>query len=159
MSASTDPSGRALQRFTDALDHPYRPTGLVHSLTPSQILSAIAPNLLKSLSSAREPPFGIPPSTTTRQPMGSGAGSASASAFAGKVYTSHEFRTREASNNTTGLSSGATGSSMDMSAGVGMGSGSGSGAGLGAGAGTGGLGVNALKASRPASRHVDEYAR
>ena len=93
--------------------------------------------------------------------MGSGAGSASASAFAGKVYTSHDFRTREASHTTTGLSSGPTGTSMGISAVVGMGSGSGSGAGLGAGAGpgTGGLRVNALKASRPASRHVDEYAR
>lgn len=167
---SNDPIKRAEERFVTSLDHPQKPNGYVHCLTPSQILSSIAPNLLESLSTARNPPFGISSSTSSLK-MGVGGSStsatASASTFAGKVYSSHEFRTREISNNTTTLPGGGVG--MGISMGMSMGSGSGSGAGAGAGAGlgigagagagAGGLGVNALKASRPASRHVDDYAR
>lgn len=141
------PEDRAVARFATSLDRPTLPNAYIHNLTPAQILSAIAPDLLADLSTARDPPLGIPPTL----PSSTSSGQASASAFAGKVYTSHEFRTREV---------------------LGAGAGPGAGPGPGAAGGTslapaatplgpagGGLGVNTLRMSRPASRHVDEYAR
>ncbi len=51
--------------------------------TPAELLAAIAPDLLGALSTAKAPPLGIPASR---------AAHGSASDYAGKVYSAHEFR-------------------------------------------------------------------
>jgi hypothetical protein len=53
--------------------------------TPAEVLAVVAPNLLAALSTAPAPPLGIPPLL----PRGT---SGSASDYAGKVYSAHEFR-------------------------------------------------------------------
>lgn len=53
--------------------------------TPTEILAVVAPHLLVSLSTAPAPPLGIP----SALPSGT---SGSASDYAGKVYSAHEFR-------------------------------------------------------------------
>jgi hypothetical protein len=118
---------RQVHRFSQALHS--SPNALVHSLTPNQILEALAPDLLASLKTAREPMFGL--SSSNGAP---GHQDTSASAFAGKVYSSHEFRSRP-----------------NVSANLATPAGSGSEPGTGLGAG------NARLESRPASRHVDDY--
>jgi hypothetical protein len=120
-------NARQVYRFSQALHS--SPNALVHSLTPNQILEALAPDLLASLATAREPMFGL--SSSNGAP---GHQDASASAFAGKVYSSHEFRSRP--NPSVNLA-------------ILAGSGSEPGTGLGVG--------NARMESRPASRHVDDY--
>lgn len=142
LASSSDPDERALARFSTSLDDPSTPNGYIHSLTPSQILSVLAPDLLASLSTARDPPFGISPASTHQ----SSGVTASASAFAGKVYSSHEFRTRESAISNNGINAGAPAFIPPITP-------------TATAAGGGGLGVNALRASRPASKHVDEYAR
>lgn len=51
--------------------------------TPAELLAAIAPGLLNTLSTATQPPLGIPASRAVH---------GSASDYAGKVYSAHEFR-------------------------------------------------------------------
>jgi len=115
---------RELSRFVNSLQSPNN--GYTHSLTPSQLLSVLAPELLHSLSTARQPPFGIAPSVGVSQSQNS----ASASAFAGKVYSSHDFRSRAVAGE---------GPSRPMIGGA-------------------GLGISGNRSeSRPASRHVDAY--
>jgi hypothetical protein len=116
---------RVVSRFAKSLQSP--DNGYTHSLTPEELLSVLAPELLRSLSTARQPPFGLPPirGPTHSQTL------ASASTFAGKVYSSHDFRSR-----TVTAEAPAAG---PMSGGV-------------------GLGVSSVRGeSRPASRHVDDY--
>lgn len=127
-----DPEERPLDRFARSLDGPLN--GFAHSLTPAQLVSVLAPQLLVSLSTAAQPPLGISPSA----PMMQNGSSASASAFAGKVYSSHEFRTREPAHPAGPVAGG-------VAALVGESSG-------------GGLGVGTARASRPASKHVDAFA-
>nr|ADE10042.1 unknown [Tremella fuciformis] len=67
--------------------------------TPSELLSIVAPGLLASLRSSREPPLGIVPLSSSF-----GGGETQASAWAGKVYSSHEFRNREGVAVASGLS-------------------------------------------------------
>ena len=120
------PDERAISRFIQSLQSPNN--GYTHSLSPEQLLSALAPELLRSLSTARQPLFGLAPvkGPTHSQTL------ASASAFAGKVYSSHDFRSRQVTAET---------STAD------------------AAAGGVGLGVSSTirGESRPASRHVDDY--
>lgn len=118
------PAERDLSRFSESVHTPVN--GYTHTLTPSQLLSVLAPELLHSLSTARDPPFGIPRMAGSSHIQNS----ASASAFAGKVYTSHDFRSRAVVSE--GVSGGLLG-----------------GAGLGIGGNRG--------ESRPASKHVDAY--
>lgn len=119
-------SDRDSSRFAESLQSPGN--GYSHSLTPSQLLNVLAPELLHSLTTARQPPFGLSP---TIRSDGSQL-SASASAFAGKVYSSHDFRTRQLlGDQVSGVTAGNTG-----------------------------LGISGNRGeSRPASRHVDDYVR
>jgi hypothetical protein len=118
------PAERELSRFADSLRSPNN--GYTHSLTPSQLLSVLAPELLHSLSTARQPPFGLAPVAGISQSQNS----ASASAFAGKVYSSHDFRSRAV------IGEGPSGPII----------------------GGAGLGISGNRGeSRPASRHVDAY--
>jgi hypothetical protein len=121
---SETPVERELSRFAQSLQIPNN--GYTHSLTPSQLLSVLAPELLHSLSTARQPPFGLQPVVGISQSQNS----ASASAFAGKVYSSHDFRSRAV------VGEGPSGPLI----------------------GGAGLGISANRGeSRPASRHVDAY--
>ncbi|WVW84327.1 hypothetical protein I302_106361 [Kwoniella bestiolae CBS 10118] len=122
---------RRLNRLSNSLVNPHTPTSLVHTLTPSELVSLISPELYKSLSTARQPPFGISPSIQSYE-MEQGTKS-----FAGKVYTHHEFR-RDRNDP----------SSMGMGLGI---SGMGGMGGLGVGSSAGGGG-------RAASRHVDSWS-
>jgi hypothetical protein len=125
----TTPGSRQLHRFSQSLHSPIN--AFVHELTPKQLLEALAPELLASLSSAREPAFGLSPSKTAP----GNNDTTSASAFAGKVYSSHEFRTRQnAAIHTAGASSGLGTVEVGY-----------------------GLGAGSRMDSRPASRHVDDY--
>jgi hypothetical protein len=118
------PAERELSRFADSLLSPNN--GYTHSLRPSQLLSVLAPELLHSLSTARQPPFGLAPVVGVSQSQNS----ASASAFAGKVYSSHDFRSRAVAGE---------GPSGPIIGGA-------------------GLGISGNRGeSRPASRHVDAY--
>ena len=167
---SASNTDRASARFLTHLDDPTRPSGLVHSFSPGDIIKHLAPNLYTSLSTAREPLFGILPADA-----GSKAG-AQASDFAGKVYTRHEFRNR---GQPSGLA-GAQGTTQSVVSGAGIGLSMGvrpdrgmtvsplpsSAASLVSVAASGGIGIGALavpgagagRISRPASRHVDDYA-
>jgi hypothetical protein len=117
------PNDREISRLAESLQSPRN--GYAHSLTPSQLLSVLAPELLHSLTTARQPLFGLEPvvGLTHAHP------SASASTFAGKVYSSHDFRSRQlVGEQVSGIMGGA------------------------------GLGINGNRGeSRPASRHVDDY--
>jgi hypothetical protein len=73
------------------------------NITAHDLLSLVAPSLLTTLQTAPEPPLGIP-STFTQF---AAEGQTDASAYAGKVYSSHEFRNRETSM-PSGLGSGAS---------------------------------------------------
>jgi hypothetical protein len=117
------PAERELSRFADSLQSPNN--GYTHSLTPSHLLSVLAPELLHSLSTARQPPFGLAPVGVSQS-----QNLASASAFAGKVYSSHDFRSRAVAGE---------GPSGPIIGGA-------------------GLGISGNRGeSRPASRHVDAY--
>ena len=85
------------------------------NLTPQDLIALIAPSLLTTLQSAPEPPLGI--SSTFAH--STNQGQADASAYAGKVYSSHEFRNRETSM-PSGLGSGsglASGAASNINAG------------------------------------------
>jgi hypothetical protein len=110
------PDGRRLARLSAAMSEPTSSSSVVHQATPAELVSLLAPSYYKILATAPVPPLGIPSTVPRATPE------SQASAWAGKVYSEHEFRTRE---------------------GVGLGL-------------PGGV---APRASRPASRHVDEYAR
>lgn len=120
----TTADARRLHRLIQSSSSAY-----IHSATPSELISLLAPSLHTLLSTAPQPLLGIPPSENKTP-------EALASAYAGKVYTSNEFRNREAP---VGLGI----------RGVKAGAGAGSAGNVGVG---GGL-------ARPASRHVDEYVR
>lgn len=68
--------------------------------TPAEVLAVVAPTLLAALSTAPAPPLGIPPAL----PSGTGG---SASDYAGKVYSAHEFRRER--DTVSGLGIGLTG--------------------------------------------------
>ncbi|WWC62272.1 uncharacterized protein I303_104868 [Kwoniella dejecticola CBS 10117] len=111
-------------------------SSLVHSVTPSELIQMISPDLFTSLSTARVPPFGIPPSAQTDLEQGT-------KSFAGKVYSQHEFRKDREPSAALGLGIG------NLPGGVG---------GVNMGMGMGGLGVGSLGGGgRAASRHVDSY--
>ncbi|WVR06722.1 hypothetical protein IAU60_003754 [Kwoniella sp. DSM 27419] len=151
-----DADGRRLSRLDRALAQLVvvpPSSSLVHTATPAELLRLVAPALVDTLSTATLPPFGIP-STVADDP------SQGAKAFAGKVYTSHEFRRDrgaasglgpEAANHGVGLgiTPGGMGMVPNLMAGAAFGGQTGSGAGVGPTLGG---------ASRPASRHVDSYA-
>ena len=133
--------GRRLSRLSTAISrssclHPsaqQNVSSLHHQATPAELLSLIAPQLLRTLSTAPTPPIGIPSNLNP-------TAESQASAWAGKVYSSHEFRDRErvGEKENTGL-----GIAAGLARGVGVP--------VGGGVGVGG-------GARPASRHVDEYA-
>lgn len=154
-----------LAELSRHLDDPSIPLSAPFHLTPGDLLTLLAPAYLHILQSAPSPPLGIPSryaQTTTDQ----------ANTFAGKVYSSHEFRNREAGL-PMGLGVGRRGSNQAQFRGYGYGHGHGHGAevttqGMGPGinmdrqAGADaarGLGAGGPVTARPASRHVDEYAR
>ncbi|WVO15215.1 hypothetical protein L204_102864 [Cryptococcus depauperatus] len=86
-----NPTTRALSRLAKAINCPSNsPSTVIHSLTPSSLLTFITPLLAESLSTALVPPFGLTPCSMYTSPEGQGA-----SAWAGKVYTEHEFRSRD----------------------------------------------------------------
>lgn len=88
MRTST-PGGAIVARALSA------PSTSIHlSPTPESLLDAVAPLLLASLSRAPQPPLGLPRSLEPIPgPAGSGGGRVgSASHYAGKVYSAHEFR-------------------------------------------------------------------
>ncbi|WVQ79635.1 hypothetical protein IAT38_001735 [Cryptococcus sp. DSM 104549] len=124
---SDDTSGRAIARLVSALSasHPLAPSNTTAASHPtshqhlplsSSLITLLAPQLALTLSTAPLPPFGIAPSAEYAPPEGAQG----ANAWAGKVYSSHEFRSRERE--------------------------------------TVGLGIQVAGISRPASKHVDEYA-
>ncbi|WVQ67464.1 uncharacterized protein L199_005664 [Kwoniella botswanensis] len=133
-----DADQRRFNRLSQSLlTSSFNSSSLIHSITPSELISLLSPELYKSLSTSRTPPFGIIPSVQSSE-MEQGAKS-----FAGKVYTHHEFRRDR----------------NDPSSSVGSGYGLGiSGANMG---GMGGLGVvsSAGGGGRAASRHVDSWTR
>ncbi|KAL0245449.1 hypothetical protein I308_104575 [Cryptococcus tetragattii IND107] len=107
--SDADPAARALARLSHAISSSspstssslainplIRPSfsasssSITHVLPPSTLLSFLAPQLTSTLSTAISPPFGIQPAATYASPELQGA-----NAWAGKVYTSHEFRSRE----------------------------------------------------------------
>ncbi|KIR69972.1 hypothetical protein CNBG_9253 [Cryptococcus deuterogattii R265] len=107
--SDTDPAARALARLSHAISSSSPSTSpslstnplilpsfsassssITHILSPSTLLSFLAPQLTSTLSTAISPPFGIRPAATYASPELQGA-----NAWAGKVYTSHEFRSRE----------------------------------------------------------------
>lgn len=188
LPADTHPN-RAYNRLLSHLSTPTKPSAIVHSLSPAELIKLLAPDLHSLLSTAREPMLGIQPSDQSR-----GAG-AQASDFAGKVYGGHEFRNRgQQALSSTGQAEGVLrpmsgsssigqptaefrpaqdaglvvgGAATPVSASASMGR-AGSAGGLAvpvqaaAGATGGGIGMGALavggRISRPASRHVDDYA-
>lgn len=102
-----DPTARALARLSHAISSsssslaldtsilpsfspPLSSSSITHILPPSTILTFLAPHFTSILSTAISPPFGIQPSATYTSPEMQGA-----NVWAGKVYTSHEFRSRE----------------------------------------------------------------
>lgn len=106
-----DPTARALARLSHAIPSSSSSTlsslaldpsilssfppsfpssSITHILPPSTLLTFLAPHLTSTLSTAISPPFGIQPSATYTSPEMQGA-----NVWAGKVYTSHEFRSRE----------------------------------------------------------------
>ena len=91
-----EPSDKHYERLSLAVKAPSASAAL-YTATPSELLSIVAPGLLASLRTAREPPLGI-------APMSSFGGETQASAWAGKVYSSHEFRNREGVAVGSGLS-------------------------------------------------------
>ncbi|WVQ99767.1 hypothetical protein IAU59_006909 [Kwoniella sp. CBS 9459] len=133
-------------------------SSIVHTATPAELLQLIAPALVEKLATAPVPPFGIP-STISTDISDQGT-----KAFAGKVYTSHEFRRDRGGPNepssSVGLGIGGPGMVGGMS--IGMGGGGAPNLGMGGNMGrapsTGGMGAGGT-GSRPASRHVDAYAR
>lgn len=107
--SDTDPAARVLARLSHAISSSSWSTSsslainpritpsfsassssITHVLPPSTLLSFLAPQLTSTLSTAISPPFGIQPAATYASPELQGA-----NAWAGKVYTSHEFRSRE----------------------------------------------------------------
>ncbi|WWC94392.1 hypothetical protein V866_001234 [Kwoniella sp. B9012] len=136
-----DADERRLNRLSQSLlTSSFNSSSLIHSIPPSELISLLSPELYKSLSTSRTPPFGIIPSVQSSD-MEQGAKS-----FAGKVYTHHEFRRDR----------------NDPSSSVGSGYGLGiSGATMGGMGGMGGLGVvsSAGGGGRAASRHVDSWTR
>ena len=78
--------GRRLARLQAAVDSKHTSSSIVHTATPTELLSILAPSLLKILQSAPLPPLGIASTLKDQLPE------YQASAYAGKVYTSHEFR-------------------------------------------------------------------
>ncbi|WWD03175.1 hypothetical protein V865_001222 [Kwoniella europaea PYCC6329] len=136
-----DADQRRLNRLSQSLlTSSFNSSSLIHSITPSELISLLSPELYKSLSTSRTPPFGITPSVQSSE-MEQGAKS-----FAGKVYTHHEFR-RDRNDPSSSLGSGY---------GLGI-----SGATMGGMGGMGGLGAvsSAGGGGRAASRHVDSWTR
>ncbi|KAK8864732.1 hypothetical protein IAR55_001988 [Kwoniella newhampshirensis] len=139
---------RRLSRLAHAVDTASQSSdapqsSLQHVISPAELLSLVAPSLVKSLSTASIPPFEITPSTSYASPAESQG--ASARAWAGKVYSSHEFRTRDQGPSVgLGIAGLGSGHSIAVAANLGVVMG-----GVSASGGGGG--------SRPASRHVDEY--
>jgi hypothetical protein len=109
-------------RFAKELDQP-SPSALLHKVTAEDILALVAPRFLAELQTAPVPSLGIPSRSSK-------AIDSQASTWAGKVYTSHEFR-RDREVAPTGL--GVNPSTTQIAA--------------------------PTRMSRPASKHVDEYAR
>jgi len=136
--------GRRLSRLSHGLSRSSRSpadsvppqvaiSSIHHESTPAELLSIIAPHLLQTISTAPIPPLGIP-SILNPTPE------SQASAWAGKVYSSHEFRDREREREKENMGRGIA-------------------AGLGRGLSAGRVGImGAAMGARPASRHVDEYA-
>ena len=157
--------GRRLSRLQQALflSLPVTPadpgnqytSGIHHQATPFDLLTLLAPRLLTSLQTAPVPPLGIP---TLLNPTPD----SHASAWAGKVYSSHEFRDRDRDRDRDRAGEGeglriAAGIGRGIGIGIGVGGGGGGGGEGEGGVGVGGsIGVGGM--TRPASRHVDDYA-
>lgn len=146
----TDPTARSHSRFLSHLDDP-RPSALVHTLSPSDLINLLAPDLHSTLASARVPPLGIPPRRTARF-------GAQASDYAGKVYTSHEFRNREKDIQGSVAVSPVPMGGLVVPSPLGVPGMSGGGPSMTLTLG-GGIGMAGGRMSRPASRHVDDYVR
>lgn len=172
---TTTAEERHILRFATHLSSPVPATnGIQHALTPGEILSVLAPSLLAQLANAPVPLFGIqssvPESNLSGLTSSFPQSTTSASAYGGKVYTSHEFRSRAAASPiptvgvkaNQGFGMGMAGANMGMSTGYrgaqGMMLGGCVTAGMNPGlaVGVGGVGARAVGA-RAASKHVDEF--
>ncbi|KAL1408031.1 hypothetical protein Q8F55_004828 [Vanrija albida] len=91
-------------RLARALDTPAASSSLLHTPSAPELLALLAPALAATLAHAREPPLGIP--SALPRVVASGA-AASASDYAGKVYSAHEFRRER--ETVSGLGVGASG--------------------------------------------------
>ncbi|EIW70586.1 hypothetical protein TREMEDRAFT_73513 [Tremella mesenterica DSM 1558] len=93
------PEERRLYRLSRSISS-LESDALVHSVTTEEMMSLMTPCFLADLRMARVPPLGISSTTPAVNP-GAGkesqiqTGSTSASAWAGKVYSSHQFRNRD----------------------------------------------------------------
>ncbi|ORX35552.1 hypothetical protein BD324DRAFT_630613 [Kockovaella imperatae] len=67
-------------------------TSQATTLTSSELISLLAPELYTTLQTSRVPPLGIPAGSILTSYNTQPQASASASAFGGKVYSLHEFR-------------------------------------------------------------------
>ncbi|WWC88959.1 uncharacterized protein L201_003874 [Kwoniella dendrophila CBS 6074] len=136
----------------------YSSSSLIHSATQSEILSIISPELVNSLSTSKEPSFGIKSIIQLNDYLDS----QNTKNFAGKIYTLHEFRKDR--NQLQGQNQNDISSSSNLglninytpSGNVGMGMGMGMGMGN-----MGGLGINSSSnfGGRAASRHVDSWTK
>ena len=139
ISFSNTLDGRRVSRLASAIfslpatpshSSPHQLQGSIHhQVTASELVSIIAPVLHRTLSTAPIPPLGI-------TPISDPTPGSYASNWAGKVYSSHEFRDRGREKQRDDLGSGiAAGPSRGSTGGTAIGNG-----------------------ARPPSRHVDEYA-
>ncbi|WOO78084.1 uncharacterized protein LOC62_01G001637 [Vanrija pseudolonga] len=97
------PSSEAV-RLARALDAPAASSSVHFAPTAAELVGLLAPVYAATLGYAREPPLGIP--STLPHVVASGA-AASASDYAGKVYSAHEFRRER--ETVSGLGVGASG--------------------------------------------------
>lgn len=137
---------RRVSRLSTALSS-RTPSAYIHSATPAELVNLLAPALYTLLSTAPAPLLDIPSALANPTPE------SQASAWAGKVYTSNEFREREEARVGLGIKGAKTGGLAVLGGTASAG-----------GIGMGGLSGDSLspglgRMSRPASRHVDDFAR
>lgn len=97
------PSSEAA-RLARALDNPSASSSVLYAPTAAELVGLLAPVYAATLGYAREPPLGI--ASSLPHVVASGA-AASASDYAGKVYSAHEFRRER--ETVSGLGVGASG--------------------------------------------------
>ncbi|WVQ77842.1 hypothetical protein IAR50_007539 [Cryptococcus sp. DSM 104548] len=96
LPSTPDISSSAVSNFLHFLSKPPLPpsqSSKISSLPLPTLFTLLAPHLAQSLSTAMSPPFSIPPAYGRVE--GQEGPGANASAWGGKMYNSHEFRSRE----------------------------------------------------------------